>query len=135
VKARFFKELACSLVVAAPLVAAPLGAVVLGAVVLGTAACGGPRMERPPAVHADFRAIQRAEASLARSTALAEDGTLACDARCDAAREARDASDEACRIAGGTDDADAQTRCARASGRANAARLALDLSCTCGATR
>ena len=102
---------------------------------LGAAACGGPRMQPPPAVHADFRAIQRAEADLSRSSARVADTTLACAARCDSARDARDAGDEVCRIAAGTDDGDAQIRCARASGRANASRLVLDASCACGATR
>ena len=124
-KARFFNDLACSLVVTTA----------AGAIALGAAACGGPRVTRPSAVHADFRAIQRAEARLARSTALADDGALPCESRCAAAREARRASDEVCRIADGTDDADAPVRCARASGRASASRLALDLSCSCGAAR
>ncbi len=98
---------------------------------LGGTACGGPRMQPPPAVHADFRAIQRAEADLARSVARAGDTTLACAARCDEAHDARRASEDVCRAAGNTSDVDAQTRCARAGGRAGAAVQVVGLSCTC----
>ena len=102
---------------------------------LGTAACGGPRMQPPPAVHADFRAIQRAEADLARSVARADDTTLACVARCEATEDARRASDAACRAAGNTSDADAQVRCTRSAGRAAAAVQTVGLSCTCTEAR
>ncbi len=91
-------------------------------------------MQPPPAVHADFRAIQRAEADLARSVARAGDPTLACPARCDAADDARRASDAVCRAASNTNDADAAMRCARSEGRAAAVQV-FDGTCICRETR
>ncbi len=99
------------------------------------ASCGGTSALPPPAVHADLRALQSAEARLARGAARAADPGAGCSSRCEAAEEARFGADNACRVAESTDDADIDTRCDRAQSRATQTRAQVEAACACGARR
>ncbi|MCA9603680.1 MAG: hypothetical protein R3A78_01395 [Polyangiales bacterium] len=105
-----------------PLTLAGVTALLLGAF-LG--ACGGG------ATHADFRAIQRHEATVERGAATASNPATPppCAERTTAAEGACDAADEICDIADDTDDRDALLRCERARRACARARSAAKEHC------
>ena len=96
-------------------------------------ACGGGGAPPPAAVHADFRVLQAAEARLSRGAAVAGDDSRGCAERCAGALEAARGHADACGVAERTDDADADTRCARAGARAREVAARLRLACGCEA--
>ena len=97
------------------------------------AACGGGSAQRPPAVHADFRELQAAEAVLSRGAAVADDDARACPERCGGAMDVERGRAAACDVAERTDDADADARCSSAIARARAVSARLVTACGCGA--
>jgi hypothetical protein len=100
--------------------------------VLLIAACGSTEAAGPPrGTHADFRAIQRHEATLATAQARADRHPERCPVLCDAAARACEASGEVCRIAGRLANPDARERCKRAGAQCKELRSTANGRCDC----
>jgi hypothetical protein len=91
--------------------------------------CGGGGTR--PVTHADFRAVQRAEADVAKALPIATAAEGACEASCEAASEICASAGAICDLARETEDLDLRARCRGANDRCQSATGRSDARCAC----